>query len=172
MDPLFLLFMVRNMIQHLIGMMRRGSFKTLRPVFHILTWTPRWVFLWVSLLGKKLFHASLKNWWWDIVILLCSCWNLGYCMIDHVVMLVLEHFWSVYFCSWCNLDNVGGLWNFDNVGSLWCCWMNFGLVWEHWHCEKFVLWACMNMFMMYVEKFVGMCKLCFKNVAKCGYVHG
>ena len=21
----------------------------------------------------------------------CSCWNLGYCMIDHVVMLVLEH---------------------------------------------------------------------------------
>ena len=22
----------------------------------------------------------------------CSCWKLGYCMIDHVVMLVLEHF--------------------------------------------------------------------------------
>ena len=32
----------------------------------------------------------------------CSCWKLGYCMIDHVVMLVLEHFWSVhFFLSWC-----------------------------------------------------------------------
>ena len=29
--------------------------------------------------------------------------------------------------SWCNLDNVGGLWNFDNVGRLRYCWMNFGL---------------------------------------------
>ena len=24
-----------------------------------------------------------------------SCWNLGHCMIDHIVMLALEHFWSV-----------------------------------------------------------------------------
>ena len=31
----------------------------------------------------------------------------------------------------------------------------------------------MNMFMMYVEKFVGTCKLCFMNMAKfCGYMHG
>ena len=22
----------------------------------------------------------------------CSCWNLGHCMVDHVVMLALEHF--------------------------------------------------------------------------------
>ena len=31
----------------------------------------------------------------------------------------------------------------------------------------------MNVLMMYVEKFVGMCKLCFMNTAKfCGYVYG
>ena len=31
----------------------------------------------------------------------------------------------------------------------------------------------MNVFMMYVGKLVGMCKLCFMNMAKfCGYVHG
>ena len=49
-------------------------------------------------------------------------------------------------------------------------WLEF---WEHWHCEKFVSWACMNMFMMYVEKFVGMCKLCFMNMAKFFWcVHG
>ncbi|XP_030930824.1 uncharacterized protein LOC115956655 [Quercus lobata] len=41
MDSLFLLFMARNMIQHLIRMMRRGSFKTSRPMLHILTWTSR-----------------------------------------------------------------------------------------------------------------------------------
>ena len=31
------------------------------------------------------------------------------------------------FWSWCNLDNVGGLWNFGNIGNLWCCWMSLGL---------------------------------------------
>ena len=109
----------------------------------------------------------------------CSCWNLRYCMIDHVVMLVLEHFWSVYFLSWCNLGNVGGLWNFDNVGSLWCCWMNFsldfgslgivknlcyGLVWIcswcMWEillsCVNFVSWTWQNFVGMGMDKFVGM----------------
>ena len=101
----------------------------------------------------------------------CSCWNLRYCMIDHVVMLVLEHFWSVYFLSWCNLGNVGGLWNFDNVGSLWCCWMNLGLDFGSIGIvKKFVLWAYMNMFMMHIGNFVGMCKFCFMNMAKfCGH---
>ena len=111
----------------------------------------------------------------------CSCWNLGYCMIDHVVMLVLEHFWSVYFLSWCNLDNVGGLWNFENVGSLWCCWMNFGLdfrsigivknlccalewicSWYMWKsflaCVNFVLWTRQNFVGMCMDKFIGMKK--------------
>ena len=41
MDLLFSLFMARNMIQHLIRMMRRGFFKTPRPMLHILTWTSR-----------------------------------------------------------------------------------------------------------------------------------
>ena len=41
MDPLFLLFIARNMIHHLNGMMRRGSFKTPRPMLRILTWTSR-----------------------------------------------------------------------------------------------------------------------------------
>ena len=111
----------------------------------------------------------------------CSCWNLGYCMIDHVVMLVLEHFWSFYFLSWCNLDNVGGLWNFESVGSLWCCWMNFGLdfrsigivknlccalewicSWYMWKsflaCVNFVLWTRQNFVGMCMDKFVGMKK--------------
>ena len=79
-------------------------------------------------------------------------------MIDHVVILALEHFLSVYFLSWCNLDNVGGLWNFDNVDSLWC-WMNFGLdfgsigimknlccwlVWIFSWCMWEILLACVN----------------------------
>ena len=34
-DPIFLLFMVRNMISHLIGMIRMGFFKTLGPMLHI-----------------------------------------------------------------------------------------------------------------------------------------
>ena len=36
-DPLFLLFMVRNMIPHLIGMMRMVFFKALGPILHIIT---------------------------------------------------------------------------------------------------------------------------------------
>ena len=112
-----------------------------------------------------------------------SCWNLGYCMIDYIVMLVLEHFWSVYLLSWCNLDNVGGFWNFHNVGSLWCCWMNFGLdfgsigivkklccglawicSWYMWKsllaCVNLVLWTWQNFFGVCMDKFVGMDKFC------------
>ena len=69
MDHFFLLLVARNSIHHLNGMMR-GSFKTPRPMLHILTWTSRWVFSLVPLFGKMLFHVSLKVWWWDIVILL------------------------------------------------------------------------------------------------------
>ena len=35
-DPLFLLFMVRNIIPYLIGMMRMSFFKTLGPMLHIV----------------------------------------------------------------------------------------------------------------------------------------
>ena len=41
MDPLFSLLMARNIIHHLNGMMRRGSFKTPRPILHIPIWTLR-----------------------------------------------------------------------------------------------------------------------------------
>ena len=40
-DPLFLLLMARNINHHLNVMMRRGSFKTPRPMLQILTWTSR-----------------------------------------------------------------------------------------------------------------------------------
>ena len=42
-------------------------------------------------------------------------------------------------------------------------WFGF---WEYWHFENFVTWAYMNVLMMYVEKFVGMCKVCFMDMAK------
>ena len=129
MDLLFLLFMERNIIYHLNGMMRNGSFKTLGPMLHIPTWTSRWVFLWFLCLVKMLFPCFIES----LMVrhchfVVCSCWNLGHCMIDHVVILALEHFGMVvFFWSWFNLENVGGLWNFGNVGNLWSYWMNFGL---------------------------------------------
>ena len=86
----------------------------------------------VSLLRKMLFHASLKVWWWDIIILLYDCWNLGHCMIDHVVMLALEHFLKCCIFGWTMLMAYGIL---GNVGNLWCCRMNFVLDFGgHWHC--------------------------------------
>ena len=107
-----------------------------------------------------------------------SCWNLGHCIIDHVVMLALEHFWSVesfgHGVIWTMLvaygisamlvicDVVGWtlawilgalkLWNFGNVGNLHCLldelWLEF---WEHWSHEKFVVYAWLNKIMMNVE---------------------
>ena len=83
----------------------------------------------VSLFGKILLHVSLKVSWWDIVIRLF--WNFG--GIVWLIMFWKCWLWSIlevfFFFSplWCNLDNVGGLWNFYNVGKLWCCWINFGL---------------------------------------------
>ena len=40
-------------------------------------------------------------------------------------------------------------------------WLGF---WGYWHCEKFVLQAYMNLFMMHVGNFVGMCKFYFLNM--------
>ena len=44
------------------------------------------------------------------------------------------------FWSRCNLDNIGGLWNFGIVGNLWCCWMSFGLNFGGIEVMKF--WQC------------------------------
>ena len=51
--------------------------------------------------------------------------------------------------------------------------MNFGLDFGSIGIVKTVCLTYRNVFMMYVGKLVGMCKLCFMIVAKfCGYVHG
>ena len=163
MDPLFLLFMARNMIHHLNGMMRRGSFKTPRPMLHILTWTSRWVFLWFLCLEKCCFMFHWKFDGETLSFVVWSCWNVRHCIIDHVVMLALEHFWSVIFLVWTMLVTYGILAILticDVIGEFW---LGF---WGHWHCEKFVLQAWMNLFMMYVGNFAGMCKFYFMNHSK------
>ena len=51
--------------------------------------------------------------------------------------------------------------------------MNFGLDFGSIGIVKNLCLVYVNVFMMYVEKLVGMCKLCFMDMAKfCGYVHG
>ena len=51
--------------------------------------------------------------------------------------------------------------------------MNFGLNFGSIGIVKTLCLTCMNVFMMYVGKLVGMCKLCFMIMEKlCGYVHG
>ena len=51
--------------------------------------------------------------------------------------------------------------------------MNFGLDFGSIGIVKTLCVTYMNVFMMYMGKLVGMCKLCFMNMAKfCGYVHG
>ena len=109
-DLLFLLFMVRNMIQHLIDMMMMDFFKTLGPKVS---------FSLVSLLGKMLLHVSLKVSWWDIVIwLFWNFWGIVWLIVFGNIGF--GEFLKCVFLG-CNLDNVGGFWNFDNVGRLWCC---------------------------------------------------
>ena len=78
------------------------------------------IFSLVSLFGKMLFPCFIES----LMVrhchfVECSSWNLGHCMIDHVVILALEHFSSVVFIwLWCNLDDVGSSLNFGNVGNL------------------------------------------------------
>ena len=51
--------------------------------------------------------------------------------------------------------------------------MNFGLDFGSIGIVKTLYLTYMNVFMMYVGKIVGMCKLCFMNMEKfCGYMHG
>ena len=122
MDSLFLLFMARNMIQHLIRMMRRGSFKTSRPMLHILTWTSRWVFLWFlclencCLMLHRKFDGGTLSFCCVFLLEFGALYGWSCCNVGFGAFFELLYFWSL-----CNFDNVNGLWNFGNVGNLWCC---------------------------------------------------
>ena len=111
MDLLYLLFMERNIIHHLNGMMRRSSFKTPRLMLHIPTWTSRWVFLcfffWKNVI-------SMLHWKFDVETLSFYCVHLLEfgalydwlcCNLGFGAFLNCCIFWS-----WCNLDNVDGSW--------------------------------------------------------------
>ena len=141
-------------------MMRRGSFKTPKLMLHILTWTSRWVFLWFLCLEKSCFmlHCFIEN------------LTVNHC---HFVVWLLE-FGVLYDWSCCNVG-FGAFLKcciFFCHGVIWTMLVAYGiltmlvdcdvvgwvLAWEYWHCENFLLWACINMFMMHVRNFVGMCK--------------
>ena len=111
MDLLFLLFMERNIIHHLNGMMRRSSFKTPRLMLHIPTWTSRWVFL-CFFVWKNV--ISMLHWKFDVETLSFYCVHLLEfgalydwlcCNLGFGAFLNCCIFWS-----WCNLDNVDGSW--------------------------------------------------------------
>ena len=117
MGSLFLLFMERNIIHHLNGMMRRVSFKTPRSMLHIPTWTSRWVFLCFFVWKKMLFPCFIESLMLrHCHFIVCSCWNLGHCMIDYVVILALEHFWIVV-CF-----GHGLTWTMLVAHEFWQCW--------------------------------------------------
>ena len=63
MSLLFLLSMGKNTIHHLNGRMKRGSFKTPRPMLHTLKWTSRWVFL-CFFVWKNV--VSMFHWKFDV----------------------------------------------------------------------------------------------------------
>ena len=115
----------------------------------------------VSLLRKMLFHVSLKVSMVRYCHFIVAIWDIVCCNVG------FGSFLKCYYGSWCNLGNIGGLWNFDIVGKLWCCWMNFGLdfgsigIGKNLCCR--LVWICS--WCMW-EKFVGMGKLCFMDMAK------
>ena len=179
MGPLFLLFMERNIIHHLNGMVRRSFFKTPRPKLHIPTWTSWWVFL-CFFVRKNV--ISMFDWKFDVetlsfyyVLLLefgalhgWPCCNLGFGAFLNCCI-----FWS-----WFNLNNVWWVMNFGNVGNLWCCWMNFDLNfgdievvrnlwcrlgWIHLWCMWEILLACVKFISWTWQNFVGM------EIFFCGY---
>ena len=95
MDFLFLLFMARNMIQHLIGMIRRGSFKTHAPYSHMDIKVNFFFgyFVWKNVVSCFIESLMVRH----CHFVVCSCWNLGHFMVDHAIMLALEHVWIVVF---------------------------------------------------------------------------
>ena len=111
MGPLFLLFIERNIIHHLNGMVRRSSFQTPRPMPHIPTWTSRWVFLcffvWKNVISMLHWKFDVETLSFYCVLLLefgalhgWPCCNLGF-----------GNFWIVvFFLSWFNLNNVSESW--------------------------------------------------------------
>ena len=88
---------------------------------------------------------EIWNWKFDVKALsLCCCvillefgalYDWSCCNVGFGAFLKCCIFWSR-----CNLDNVGGLWNFGIVGNLWCCWMSFGLNFGGIEVMKF--WQC------------------------------
>ena len=74
-------------------------------------------FFFVSLFGKMLFPCFIES----VMLrcchfIVCSCWNLGHCMIDYVVILALEHFWIVVFFGH------GVTWTMLVAHEFWQCW--------------------------------------------------
>ena len=137
-------------------------------------------FFFVSLFGKMLFPCLIESLMLrHCHFIMCFCWNLGHCMVDHVVILALGNFWIVvFFLSWFNLNNVWWVMNFGNVGNLWCCWMNFDLNfgdievvrnlwcrlgWIHLWCMWEILLACVKFISWTWQNFVGM------EIFFCGY---
>ena len=119
----------------------------------------------VSLFGKMLFTCFIES----LMVRHChffvwSCWNLRHCMIDHVVILALEHFWSVVFFSHCVIwtmlvahwilamlvicDVVGWILALDFVGidivKNLCCRLVWKYSWRMWEillvCVNFISW--------------------------------
>ena len=74
-------------------------------------------FFFVYLFGKMLFPYFIESLMLRYChFIVCSCWNLGHCMIDYVVILVLEHFWIVVFFGH------GVTWTMLVAHKFWQCW--------------------------------------------------
>ena len=95
-------------------MMKRGSFKTPRPMLLIPIWTLRWAFFWEGNLLISCFIASLVLRHCHFVVV-CFSWNFGHCMVDHVVILALGTFWIIEFFGMVQLEQCWWVMNFGNV---------------------------------------------------------
>ena len=114
----------------------------------------------------------------------CSCWNLGHCMVDHVVMLALEHFLNCCIFGHCVISTMlmayGILemlaicdvvrwilsWILGGIGIVknLCCKLAWTYSWCMWEillaCVIFVSWTCQNFVGMSMDKFVDMENFC------------
>ena len=103
-------------------------------------------------------------------VVVCSCWNLGHCMVGHILILALGHFLNCcIFWAWCNLNNVGESWI---LAMLAICdvveWILGAL--KLW---KFCCIGSVEQIHDECKQFVGMCKSYFTSMANfCGYGYG
>ena len=168
MGHLFLLSMGKNTIHYLNGMMKNT--KNTKVDFNVS--------FFVSLFGKMLFPCSIESLMLrHCHFVMCSCWNLGHCMIDYVAILAFGHFWVVVFfghgitwtmvvshefwqCCWhVMLLNELWLefWGIEVVKNLLyrLGWKNSWWVWKIcWH-VSLTSWALQNFVGMSMEKFCG-----------------